>query len=90
MNKLIIGLTISVVFYGCFYYTQYSKNKKISEKKNTKPDNNNNKSDEDIIEDIIDEIITNVIIEKKQYDNSEKNPSEKKVSFDDNWITINP
>jgi hypothetical protein len=89
MNKLIIGLTISVVLYGCFYYTQYSKNKKISEKKITKPDNNN-KSDEDIIEDIIDEIITNVIIEKKQYDNSEKNPSEKKVSFDDNWITINP
>ncbi len=88
MNKLFFGIGAVILLYGCFYYNKISNKKfnqniDLEENKNTKE----NIDEENVeiskeLEDIVDNLVTNVVAISQKKD--------KKVSFDDNWIEIDP
>ena len=82
MNKLFFGIGAVILLYGCFFYNKMS-NKNLEENKSTKE----NIDEENVeiskeLEDIVDNLVTNVVALSQK--------KEKKVSFDDNWIEIDP
>ena len=90
MNKLFFGIGAVILLYGCFYYNKisnkkFNKNIDLEEIKSINLKENNDEENLEIskeIEDIVDNLVTNVVVINQK--------KVKKISFDDNWIEINP